>query len=158
MGSTTILRGFKISLAAFDKFLVANNLDETYGVPPFHKDHPDNNPISALLYKKITDAGGTVDKSNFRVILPLVEGGDRSTVAYVTYGWVPILVHRRLRLDEDEDLPKAIPVGFEELREEILLYSSDDIPMDNKIQDEGQIGLYAVYTFQHYNLDFSSPH
>ncbi|KPM37644.1 hypothetical protein AK830_g8934 [Neonectria ditissima] len=147
MASTTVLRGFRISIAAFDKFLVANNLYETFGVPPFYKDHPDKDPMSVLLCNKVTEAGGVADKNNFRVIIPLLEGGDRSTVAYVTYGWVPVFAHRQLRLDEGQDLPKSIPLGFEELRKEILSYSSDDIPMDDRIVDEGQMGLYVVNTY-----------
>jgi len=66
MGSITILRGFKVSVAVFDAFLAANHVDETYGTPPFYRDHPDKDAISVLLYTKITAAGGTLTKQDPR--------------------------------------------------------------------------------------------
>jgi hypothetical protein len=143
MGSTTILRGFKVSVAVLDAFLAANGIDETYGIPPFYKNHPDKDPISALLFTKITKAGGTANKNKFRIMIPSREGHDRSTVAYVTYSWVTIYAHRELRLDED--LPMEVPTGFEELRREILSFGGG-IADSNKIADEGRIGLFVVYT------------
>src|SRR5690349_1763323 len=41
MGSTTLVRGFKVSVATLDAFLAANNVYETYGTPPFYGRHPD---------------------------------------------------------------------------------------------------------------------
>ena len=142
--STTILRGFRVSVTALDQFLSANGVYETYGTPPFHKHHPDEDPISVLLFKKITEAGSSADKNKFRVIMPLRHGSDTSPVAYVTYTWVTILAQRELQLDED--LPMAVPAGFEELRKEILSYS-DKIPDLDKVSNEGRMGLFVVYTY-----------
>jgi len=66
-----------------------------------------------------------------------------SIVAYVTYTWVSIYAHRELQLDKD--LPIEIPVGFEELRKEILSFA-DSVADIDKIADEGHMGLFAVYT------------
>ena len=143
MGSTTILRGFKVSVPVLDAFLAANNVDETYGVPPFYKDHPDKDPISVLLYSKITASGGTTDKTKFRVMIPSVEGHNQSTVAYVTYTWATIYAHREL--DLEQNLPAEVPAGFEELRKEVLSFS-DKVSNDVKISDEGHLGLFAVFT------------
>ncbi|CAM1502299.1 Fc.00g042830.m01.CDS01 [Cosmosporella sp. VM-42] len=143
MGSTTILRGFKVSVAALDEFLMANGVEETLGAAPFYSHHPDKCPISILLHKKITEAGGTADRNNFRVIIPSREGTDLSTVAYVTYTWVQM--YAQLELHLDEDLPVAIPAGFEALKTDILSYC-DKIPREDKIKDEGKMGLFAVYT------------
>jgi hypothetical protein len=98
-GSTTLLRGFQVSVAVLDAFLVANNVDETYGTPPFYKDHPDHDPISKLLLAKIARFDEKADKTKFRVILPSVEGDDIATTAYVTYAWVSVEVHREVNMD-----------------------------------------------------------
>ncbi|KEY72362.1 hypothetical protein S7711_10405 [Stachybotrys chartarum IBT 7711] len=143
MGSTTILRGFKVSVAILDAFLAANGVDETNGTPPFYEDHPDKDPISILLYTKITMAGGTANKDKFRVMIPSREGHNKSNVAYVTYAWVTVYAHRELRLDND--LPMEIPTGFEELRKEILSFG-DGIDDGNKVANEGWMGLFIVYT------------
>ncbi|KUI60009.1 hypothetical protein VP1G_07251 [Cytospora mali] len=113
-GSVTLLRGFKISVATLDAFLGANGVDETYGSPPFYKDHPDKDDISKLLYAKITQAGGTADKNCFRVMIPAKEAHNTSTVAYVTWPWATVYAHREVVLDRD--LPLEVPAGFEELR------------------------------------------
>ncbi|ROV99916.1 hypothetical protein VMCG_06168 [Cytospora schulzeri] len=145
-GSTTLLRGFKISVAVLDVFLAANGVDRTYGTPPFYKDHPENDPISGLLYTRVTQAGGTADKNRFRVMIPSHEGHDNSTVAYVTWTWATVFAHREI--DLDRDLPGEVPVGFEELRKEILS-CGENIPEGEggRIPDEGKVGLYMVHTY-----------
>ncbi|KAF7552738.1 hypothetical protein G7Z17_g4134 [Cylindrodendrum hubeiense] len=151
LGSATILRGFKISVAGLDAFLCANGVDETYGRPPMAENHPDKDTISALLYTKITEAGGTASKNKFRVVIPSREGHDPSTVAYVTYSWLTVYAHCDLRLDEDSFI--QIPIGFEELRNEILSYA--DKVTKGGISDEGRMGLFAVHT--HEFRGFSNP-
>ena len=143
MGSTTILRGFKISAAVLDTFLAANNVYETYGTPPFYKDHPDDDRISVLLHAKIAKEDKDADKNKFRVMIPSLRGSARSEVAYVTYTWVTVFAHRELAMDED--LPAKVPLGFEGLRQEILSFR-DTVPDGHQILDEGHMGLYVVYT------------
>lgn len=145
MGSTTLLRGFKVSISTLDAFLYANGVYETYGTPPFYKDHPDKDEISKLFYARITQAGGTADKNRFRVMIPLMEGHDRSTVAYVTYAWLTVYAHREVLLDED--LPSPVPDGFEELRQEILSFG-EKLENDDKIADEGKMGLFLVHIYE----------
>lgn len=145
MGSTTLLRGFKVSISTLDAFLDANGVDETYGTPPFYKDHPDKDEISKIFYAKIAQAGGTADKNRFRVMIPLIEGHGKSTVAYVTYAWVTVYAHREVLLDED--LPTAVPGRFEELRREILSFGQKLDDRD-KIADEGKVGLFLVHTYE----------
>lgn len=142
MGSTTLLRGFKVSINTLDAFLDANGVYETYGTSPFYKDHPDKDEISKLFYAKITQAGGTEDKNRFRVMIPLMEGHGKSTVAYVTYAWLTVYAHREVLLDED--LPTVVPEGFEELRQEILSFG-EKLEDRDKIADEGKMGLFLVH-------------
>lgn len=145
MGSTTILRGFKISVAVLDAFLAANGEYETYGTPPFYQHHPDKDRISILLYSKISRTDADADRNNFRVMIPSREGHDCSTVAYVTYAWVTIYAHREL--DMDEDLPIAVPAGFEDLRQEVLSFCGS-VRDPDRLLDEGRMGLYAVHTYE----------
>ncbi|KAH7144343.1 hypothetical protein B0J13DRAFT_595814 [Dactylonectria estremocensis] len=148
LGSATMLRGFKISVTALDAFLQANGVDETYGTPPMLRKHPDDDPISALLYTKITAASGTGSKHGFRVLIPSREGHNASTVAYVAYSWITIYAHRELRLGED--LSSEVPTGFEELRKEILSYC--DGVTNTGIVDEGRMGLFAVHIHEYRGL------
>jgi hypothetical protein len=145
MGSTTILRGFKVSTAVLDAFLAANKADETYGTPPFYQHHPDNDPISALLYAKIVREDKDADKNRFRVMIPSGEGFSHSEVAYITYTWVTVFAHRELAMEED--LPAEVPSGFEGLRQDILSFCNT-VPEAHRIPDEGRMGLYVVYTYE----------
>jgi hypothetical protein len=144
MGSTTIIRGLKVSVATLDTFLAANDVDETYGTPPFYKRHPDEDPISRLLFSKISPHDPDADKNRFRVLIPLVEGMGHAKTAYVAYTWAAVQVHRELKMDED--LPAEVPKGFEELRQEILGYGKDTNDED-RIADEGKMGVYMVATY-----------
>lgn len=138
IGSTTILRGFRVSVEALDAFLAANGVDETYGYPPWHRKHPDNDNVSKLLYKFIANTGSDADKDRFRVMIPAIPGST-SQAAYVTYAWVTVLAHREI--DMEKDLPAEVPAGFESLRREILSFG------DGKaIKDEGKMGVFAVVT------------
>ncbi|KAI5460400.1 hypothetical protein BGZ63DRAFT_424908 [Mariannaea sp. PMI_226] len=150
MSVTTILRGFKVSVATLDAFIEANGLVETNGAPPFFHKHPDNDPISALLYSKIAKAGGTADKNNFRVLMPVKRGFGSNRVAYVTYTWLPIYAH--LELDLVQQLPIEIPNGFEDLREEILSFAQEEPLEYNKIPNDGKMGVYAVVTGDGYGI------
>ncbi|CAP62072.1 uncharacterized protein PODANS_5_490 [Podospora anserina S mat+] len=159
MGSTTIIRGFKLSVATLDAFLSANNVDETYGTPPFYEHHlEDKDPISKLLFSKISHFDPNADKNKFRVLIPSIEGIGRAKTAYVAYAWAAVRVHREVKMDED--LPEEIPKGFEELRQEILSYSGKgDVKEEDKVQEEGKIGIYLVVTYNirgYYGKEFSS--
>ncbi|KAL2170737.1 hypothetical protein VTG60DRAFT_4485 [Thermothelomyces hinnuleus] len=142
-GSITILRGFKVSTAVLDAFLAANGVDETYGAPPFYYNHPDKCPISRLLYAKIAAKDPEADRNRFRVNIPSLESYNDSVVAYVSYTWVTVFSHRELNMDED--LPAEVPLGFEELRQEVLSFCAS-VPEPQKIPDEGRMGLYVVRT------------
>lgn len=146
-GSTTLLRGFKVSVAVLDAFLAANGVDETFGTPPFYKDHPDHDPISRLLADKIRAAAPTtdpVDKTRFRVLIPAAEGHSPSAVAYVVHAWATVYAHREV--DLDRDLPADAPPGFAQLRDEVLGFVQRVDPA-GRIPDEGKLGLYMVHTF-----------
>ncbi|KAH6615784.1 hypothetical protein B0J18DRAFT_484457 [Chaetomium sp. MPI-SDFR-AT-0129] len=143
MGSTTVIRGFKVSVVTFDAFLDANNVYETYGVPPFCKHHPDKDPISKLLFAKISQYDSNADKNKFRVLIPSIRGAEESNTAYIAYAWAAVRAHRELKMD---DLPDEVPKGFEELRQEILAYGKD-VDDEGKIVDEGKLGIYIVVTY-----------
>ncbi|KAK4141349.1 uncharacterized protein C8A04DRAFT_39184 [Dichotomopilus funicola] len=140
MGSTTVIRGFKVSVVTFDAFLNANNVYETWGGPPFYQDHPDQDPISRLLFAKISQYDSNADKNKFRVLIPSIR----------------VRAHRELKMDED--LPDEVPKGFEELRQEILAYGKDvddegkianeeELGIYSNIADEGKLGIYMVVTY-----------
>lgn len=150
LGSTTLLRGFKVSIPLLDAFLAANCVPETFGTPPFYRDHPDHDSISKLLCSKIAGfaEGLAVDKDRFRVLIPSRAPYNVSRVAYVTYAWATVYAHREV--DLETDLPAEVPAGFEELRQEILSQGDgvNGIPDSCKLPDEGKLGLYMVYTFE----------
>jgi hypothetical protein len=144
--STTLLHGFKVSAATLDAFLAANNVDETFGSPPFGE-HPDQNPVSKLLLTKVARFDDKADKNKFRVVMPVFHPSDVATTAYVTYSWVdvsarPDAADREVKLEHD--LPAEVPKGFEELRSEILAFG--DKVAAEKVIDEGKMGLYLVFT------------
>ncbi|KAK4184077.1 hypothetical protein QBC35DRAFT_67914 [Podospora australis] len=141
--ATTILGGFKVSVAAFDRFLGANNLEleRTYGNPPFAHQHPDG-PISQLLFRKVSTYNAGADKNGFRVTIPTLSAlPSMSKTAYVSYTWTAVRAHRELELEED--LPAEIPKGFEELRQEIPSFEQE-IGEDEEITNAGKMGLYLV--------------
>lgn len=149
LGSTTLLRGFKVSISVLDAFLAANCVPETFGTPPFHRDHPDNDSISKLLCSRITEiTGSSADKNLFRVVIPSRAPYNASRVAYVTYAWATVYAHREV--DLENDLPAAVPEGFEDLRQEILSHGDgvNGLKDSDKIPDEGKLGVYMVYTFE----------
>ncbi|KAK4176338.1 hypothetical protein QBC36DRAFT_387515 [Triangularia setosa] len=76
MGSTSILRGFRVSVPTLDNFPEANSQDQTEGIPPFYKDHRDQDPISKLLFSKVLAVDPAADKNRFRVLITSVEGSD----------------------------------------------------------------------------------
>jgi hypothetical protein len=78
MGSTTIIRGFKVSVAVLDAFLAANNVDKTYGAPPFYEGYPDKDPISKLLFSKVSRHDPDADKNRFCVLIPSIAGMGRA--------------------------------------------------------------------------------
>lgn len=145
-GSTTLLRGFKVSIAVLDAFLAANCVPETFGTPPFYRDHPDNDSISKLLHSKILAFGGSANATRFRVVIPSRAPYNASRVAYVTYAWVTVFAHREV--DLDKDLPAEVPEGFEELRQEVLS-TPRGMVVDgrDKIVEEGKMGVYMAFTF-----------
>ncbi|KAK5994639.1 hypothetical protein PT974_05121 [Cladobotryum mycophilum] len=109
--------------------------------PPFYKKHPDEE-TSQILYQKFTEAGGTADRNNIRLIIPARDAHNSSAVAYVTYCWISVYVQHELSLDE---LPAEVPKGFEEFKNEILSFGANAAD-DEKTPDEGKMGLYVVYT------------
>ena len=144
MGSTTIIRGFKVSVPTLDVFLAANNEYETYGTPPFYRDHPNKDAISKLLFSRVAQHDPDADKNRFRVLMPSLESWGRAKTAYVAYAWAAVVAHREVKMDKD--LPPEIPKGFEELRQEILGHGKD-VKEEDKIADEGSLGVYMVVTY-----------
>ncbi|KAK4137288.1 hypothetical protein BT67DRAFT_431634 [Trichocladium antarcticum] len=141
--STTLLYGFKVSVATLDAFLVANNGDETFGNTPLGE-HPDNN-VSKLLLAKVARFDDKADKNKFRVVMPAIHPSDIATTAYITYSWVdvsatPDAMDREVKLEHD--LPEP-PKGFEELRAEILAFG-DTVAAEKKVADEGKMGSHQA--------------
>ncbi|KAK4199945.1 hypothetical protein QBC40DRAFT_280837 [Triangularia verruculosa] len=139
-GATTILRGFKISVATLDRFLEANGNHRTYSTPPFANEHPDG-AVSQLLFKKVSAYNSSADKNGFRLLIPTQEAMERSKTAYISYVWTVVRAHRELNVDED--LPAEVPKGFRELRDEIMGFGKD-LSEGEEISGDGKMGLYLV--------------
>lgn len=141
----TALRGFKVRPQTLDKYLAANGDTEGTGDghhPPYHQ-FDDNgvasHVMSNILRSRVTAIGSDGDSNGILVVVPAVYCHNRSPWVYVAYSHVFVYSQRHITADS---LPEQVPRGFEELRQEILGYSSS--PNQG---DEGQMGLYIVFTF-----------
>lgn len=145
--SATLLYGFKVSVAALDAFLAANNVDETFGTPPY-LEHPDHDPVSKFLLAKMARFDDKADKNKFRVVMPAIHPSDIAKTAYVTYAWVRVSASNdsACEVSLEHDLPAEPPKGFEELRSEILAFG-DKVAAEKRLADEGKMGLYLVFTY-----------
>ncbi|KAK4202882.1 hypothetical protein QBC40DRAFT_319559 [Triangularia verruculosa] len=132
MGSTSILRGCRVSISILVDFLDANIHHRTYGTPSFYQDHPDKDPISKLLFLRVS-----ADKNTFRVLIPSVEGWE-----------VTVTAHRELKLADD--LPEEVPPGFGELRRDILSFGTGDD------EEDGKMAVYMATTNQSRGFHVSS--
>jgi len=135
MSVTTVLRGFRVPLPVLDAFLLANNIWESEalcaGIPPFY-DQVDQ--VTTLLRNKV---GGGVTKT--RVFVPYRMSFDRASTAYIAYDWVVVWSQRRVGA---EDLAATPPLGFEELRREVLSHADAAAAGDAAYQN----ALYVVIT------------
>ncbi|KAK4223076.1 hypothetical protein QBC38DRAFT_373843, partial [Podospora fimiseda] len=118
---------------------------------------PNDDPISRLLYTKVSAIDPAADNMRFRVLVPSVEGDTISPVVYVAYAWACVKKVRELNLEED--LPAEIPKGFEELRKEILGFvdrleevEEGEYPVQAMVripdEEEGKLGVYLVVTYE----------
>lgn len=141
----TALRGFKVRSQTLDNYLAANG--DTTGTkdgssPPYYQFDNDgvaSHDMSNILRSRVTAIGSNDDSSGILVIVPSVYSHCRSPWVYVAYSYAFIYSQRLITA---ESLPKEVPRGFEELRQEVLGYSSS--PNQG---DEGQMGLYIVCTY-----------
>lgn len=141
----TALRGFKVRSQTLDKYLAANG--DTTGTrdgsfPPYYQFDNDgvaSHDMSNILRSRMTAIGSNDDSNGILVIVPSVYCHCRSPWVYVAYSYAFIYSQRLITA---ESLPKQVPRGFEELRQEVLGYSSS--PNQG---DEGRMGLYIVCTF-----------
>lgn len=85
MGLTAILRGFRIPVAALDRFLKANGLMPTFGGGPYPSLIEET---SNLLRTKLGDDS---DDSRIRLFIPSRKLYLSSDVAYIAYNWVMVL-------------------------------------------------------------------
>ncbi|KAK3296508.1 uncharacterized protein B0H64DRAFT_171468 [Chaetomium fimeti] len=152
MGLTTILRGFKIPVAILDRFLEANNVEPTYGYPPFYS-QSELDPASKFLRAKV-DAVASQTKT--QMFIPQKEGEIQSTYAYIAYAWVVAYAQRQI--DLPKDLPDRAPPGFADLRREILGYANDgdeealQVKRLEEEQEDPTIALFIVMTERDFPL------
>ncbi|ROW00395.1 hypothetical protein VMCG_07335 [Cytospora schulzeri] len=136
--TTTILRGFKVPFPVLDAFLKAHDIHESEGLcagfAPFYDQYPDT--VTTLLRNKV--GGG--DKKT-QVFVPYRKSYDFASCGYIAYDWIMVFAQRNIKPGELADTP---PVGFEELRREILSYCKGNEPLidDPRYQN----GLYVVIT------------
>lgn len=145
-GTNTVtgLRGFKIRLTTLDRFLIANG--KVHGAangfaPLYDFDKPEGpDEISALLRAK---AGGG---SGILYVVPAAEGHDFTPYVYVAYQYRH--VYSQLRITPLDPPKEPVPVGFEQLRQEIFGFraSSHDAAAQEAGEEDGAMGLYIVYT------------
>lgn len=135
-GLTTILRGFRVPVAALDRFLQANGLMPTFGDPPSSLDSQ-TDPASMLLRTKLGDDHGD---SKTRLFIPFKKGRKRSDVAYIAYDWVMVFAQRQVNLGEE--LLDRPPPRFAELRDDMLQFA--DREGQQKVEDLS--ALFVVIT------------
>ncbi|KAG8162746.1 hypothetical protein KVR01_007224 [Diaporthe batatas] len=116
MDVVTVLRGFKVPFPVLDAFLLANNINESEllcsGIPPFYDE--DNDQVTTLLRNKV----GSGDTKT-RIFVAARMGYRNAVSCYIAYDWKTVFAQRRF---DDVDLARHPPVGFEELRKEVLSY------------------------------------
>lgn len=127
-----ILRGLKVRVSVLDRFLCANHVDETFGIPPFYDVDPDKQ--SRLLRSKARD-------TRTRIFVPSIVDHGASNFAYVAYTWEMIYAQKEISLDQQ--LPENPPEGWDALKDEILSFSHD-IDATWRESGHGKIGLFIV--------------
>ncbi|KAH8779759.1 hypothetical protein F5883DRAFT_689331 [Diaporthe sp. PMI_573] len=132
----TALRGFKIRTATLDKFLIAHGkpLGTNSGnIPPFY-DYDDNGNTTDEISAVLRASSGL---ATVLLVMPFVEGHDPSSWAYVAYSYAHIYAQRHIT---PQDPSEQMPQGFQELRQDVLKYSS------SSEDDKGLMGLFVVIT------------
>jgi hypothetical protein len=121
MALIAVVQGFKLSVAKFDDFLVANGLRPNKGLQPF----PDEEADIAKLFK----AKGVDCK--VRVFVPYAAGFNNSQYLFVCCDWIIVLAAREI----GDELQKPVPPAFEGLRQSLraesgvsryVVYHEDD--------------------------------
>lgn len=140
-----IIRGLKVRVPVLDRFLAANDVDETYGNAPFYDQDPD--PQSQLLRSKV---GGSDTRT--RIFMPAKEDHNESNFAYVAYAWEMVYAQKEISLDQQ--LPSDPPAGWLTLKDEILSFStSHDTAWD--AAGHGKVGLFIVVSDERTYLPLS---
>lgn len=134
-GSTiAIIRGLKVRVPVLDRFLSANNIDETYGNAPFYDKDPDAQ--SQLLRSKV----GGVD-TRTRIFIPSKQNHNDSNFAYVAYVWDVVYAQKEITLDSQ--LPADLPIEWVSLKDEILSFSTSDDSIWESA-GHGKMGLFII--------------
>lgn len=136
------LRGFKVRPQTLDEFLASHG--EPHGTengtdPPYYQYDTTgaaSDDFSNILRARATSIDSNNDSSGILVVVPSGYPHNRSPWVYVAYSYTFIYSQR---LNPANDLKDEVPRGFEQLREEILGFSSR---MDDA--NEGLIGFYIV--------------
>lgn len=84
----TILRGFKVPIPVLDAFLVANGLDETFGLAPFET----RDPVSDFLRAK-------TGHPKTRLIIPYRRSYSHSDFGYIACAWIMTFAQRGIDMD-----------------------------------------------------------
>lgn len=141
----TALRGFKIRTSTLDKFVIAHGKPDGTKcgtIPPLYKYDDEGNAtdeISEVLRARTEAfAGKSSSLTTVLLVMPSVEGHDHSSWAYVAYSYAHIYAQRHIT---PQDPSEQMPQGFEDLRQDVLGYSSS--PEEH---DEGLMGLFVVLT------------
>ncbi|POS75144.1 hypothetical protein DHEL01_v206459 [Diaporthe helianthi] len=132
----TALRGFKIRTATLDKYLI--DRDKPAGtnsatIPPYYIYDANGNATDEI--SEVLRASSSI--ASVLLVMPSVEGHDRSSWAYVAYSCTHIYAQRHIT---PQDPTEKVPKGFEELRQDVLKHSS------SLEEDEGLMGLFIVIT------------
>lgn len=108
-----LLRGFKVPVPVFDRFLEANGLMPTEGNSPFYDAglregaHSGVRDDATLLLRSKMGNGDT----KTRWFVPIRRNyGDPASV-YVAYDWIFVFAQRKINLAEE--LPDKAPPGFQ---------------------------------------------
>ncbi|KAG6362092.1 hypothetical protein INS49_010321 [Diaporthe citri] len=142
----TALRGFRVRPETLDNYLAekgdykGSDIGTTPPQYPFDDRGAPSDKASNVLRKRLVAMRGDAkDSSGIFVVVPFVMSQTSSWV-FVTYSYA--FVHSQL-LITTAILPEPVPRGFEELRQEVLEYTSGSNLGDDS---EGLMGFYIVRT------------
>lgn len=143
----TALGGFRVRPETLDNYLAKkcgykeSNIGKT---PPHyffdHKGAPSNKASDIIRKRVVTMGGDAKNSQDILVVVPSVKSRSPPSWVFVAYRYAFVCYQLLITASF---LPERVPQNFEELRQEILEYTSGS---DLRDDSEGLMGFYVVRT------------